>query len=194
LEFQFKIKYAINALFPLAEHTMRTLFVISLSSFQEVVGLCSVAIKNSLDDYMGQCSKDYSLIKINKSINKIPNYYCCALEYVEDLQVGKITTDSMPIISIDEEFTFQNIKFMLYGTIYFQGLHYTAHVKGISHPKLLFKREDDWFYHDWMKPCLNGTQFSKDLLFESTLKFQTNLSSDEMKLSLLVYRIELFSD
>ena len=83
---------------------------------------------------------------------------------------------------------------MLCGIIYFQGLHYTAHVKGISHPKLLPKREDGWFYHDGVKPCLNGTQFSKGFLFESTPKFQIDLSSDELKPYILVYRIELLSD
>ena len=69
------------------------LFTISAFSLRESDGHCSNAIKLSLDSYTGHCPQDNKQVLVEKIINKVPRYYCCMLEYAEDIQRGHLKTD-----------------------------------------------------------------------------------------------------
>jgi len=73
------------------------------------------------------------------------------LEFAEDLQRGHVEADSLPKIKIDKLFCFENISFKLASIIYFQGMHYTTHIRGIKHPRFLPARDEKWFYYDGFK-------------------------------------------
>jgi len=165
------------------------LFAIPSSNIINFSGLISDAIKASLSGYVGQCPNYHSETIVEKSVSKIPNYYCCTLEYAEDIQKGSLNIDLISEITLEESFKFDNILFNLAAIIYFQKMHYTAHVKGIRHPKFLPKREIKWFYHDGYKTSCDKGTFIKGLLFESQPKFNVNLCIDELKPYILIYKV-----
>ena len=165
------------------------LITISTSSLIEVFGSCSEAIKLSLSDYYGTCFKDNKQTKIQKTIKKIPNYYCCNLDYAENLQKGLIEKSLLPKIIIEEYFAFEDMTFELSSIIYFQALHYTLHVKGVSHPIFFPNRDYRWFYHDGVRDSMQSGSWGKGFLFENHPNFQIDLSGQDLKPYILVYKI-----
>jgi len=165
------------------------LFTITTSSLINSSGSISLAIQSSVSNYIGQCPKYHEATIIEKIITKIPNYYCCVLEYAEELQKGDLSIEALAQITIDDSFDFNNINFSLAGMINFQDLHYTAYVKGISHPKLLPKRVEKWFYHDGIKTTWSKETISKGLLFESFPILKVDLRTEKLKPYILIYRV-----
>jgi len=78
----------------------------------------------------------------------------------------------MPKVVIEESFQFKNIDFELVAIIYFQKMHYTLHLKGVSYPLFLSNRHHNRLYHDDMKNILHNGTWEKGLLFENYLKFE----------------------
>ena len=111
------------------------------------------------------------------------------LEYAEDIQRGHLKTDVITKIKIDELLSFENISFELASIIYFQGMHYTTHIKGINHPKFLPVRDERWFYHDGFKPGFIDGSFTKGLLFENNPKLEIDVSTDQLKPYILIYKV-----
>jgi hypothetical protein len=118
-------------------------FTISTSSLTNSGGFCTEAIKLSLEDYVTECLIDKTVIKVHKTITKVPNYYCCVLEYAEDLSRGFVKADKLPPITIEDNFITGSLKMTLVAIVYFQGLHYTVHTYGCQHPKLMPIREEN---------------------------------------------------
>jgi len=189
---RFKINFTCEActMSSVKNYDSAPLFTISLATLQNDNGITSDVIKSSLRHYLGQCPLDYQYTIVKKEIIDIPNYYCCVLEYAEDIQLDYTKINPLSEISIEEQFEFENITFSLAGIIYFQGMHYTCHVKGISHPKFLPLRNTHWFYHDGIKSSSNYNKYFKGLLFENEPKFQYNILRDELKPYILIYRVK----
>ena len=168
------------------------LFTITSALLFSNCGSCSESIKATLSDFNGICPKDKKETSVTKILKEIPQYYCCNLEYTEDLQTGLLQKGSLSDIMIDEYIEYGDIKFDLAAIIYFQELHYTIHLKGIYHPNLLTTiRNEKWFYHDGLKASLHHGSWQKGLLFESNPKLQVEISKDYLKPYILVYRITL---
>jgi len=142
-----------------------------------------------LGDYVGQCPKDYRPSVVYKKINQASKYYSCCFDYAEDLQNRKIEGETFFKISIDENFVYKDCIFELASIVYFQGMHYTTHIKGVYHPKFRPQRDERWFYHDGMKLGTNNGSYTKGLLFESQPSLEFDLMKDELKPYILIYRV-----
>ena len=142
-----------------------------------------------MNSYSVTCPKDGKVNLVEKSIEGAPKYGCFTLDYNEDLARGFIKPEDLPNITIEEQFEEKNMVFSLVGIIYFQGMHYTSHVKGIQHPKLFPLFSPKWYYHDGFKDSSYLGKLTKGLLFENVPNFIINLMKDELKPYILIYRI-----
>ena len=62
-----------------------SLFSITTQVLSDYSSCCTSAIKHSMSDYRIVCPIDGKDITMKKSIDLILNYYCCTLDYAEDL-------------------------------------------------------------------------------------------------------------
>ena len=127
----------------------KPLINIDTNTLLSVGGVTSAAIILSLSDYGSQCPTHNKEIIVHKNISSFPEYYCCTMDYAEDLQRKKddIQLSSLEL-KIKEDFEFAGASFELVEIIYFQEMHYTVHAKGPTHPNFLPNRTGRWFYHD----------------------------------------------
>lgn len=192
-QFTWKFKIAFNCDVcgsnNIRELTSEPLIVIPTSSLLMNSGICSLAIQNSLDNHSIICPKKCKELIAEKSVDFCPSYYSCVLDYGEDLAQGIIDSDSIPNIFIDEEFKFKNLSFSLVSIVYFQGMHYTTHVKGIWHPKFQPDRCPKWYYHDGIKDSMHLGKITKGLLFENDPVLNINLKKDAVKPYILIYKV-----
>ena len=105
-------------------------FVISTDSLQKHSGLCSDVIRKSLKDYIKTCSIHKREIVGEKIITSASNYYCCVLDYAEELMRGTLKIEDFPNLVIDSNFVIDNLSLELEAIVYFQEMHYTVHVRG----------------------------------------------------------------
>jgi len=126
---------------------------------------------------------------LEKRVINIPDYYCCILEYAEDFSRGKLEVVKFPVLKIEEDFECENMSFELKGIVYFQHLHYTAHVKGIYHPKLFPNKNFGWFYHDGIKDGIFEGKTVKGLLFENTPEYEIDIRNSQLKPYILIYKV-----
>ena len=126
---------------------------------------------------------------MKKSIDLIPNYYCCTLYYAEDLCYNQLILTTLPNIIIEESISFDNFILTLVGIIYFFDLHYTVHVRGIHHPKLFESHKDKWFYHDGLREGTLSGKFTRGLLFENNPKLEVDVTTEKLKPYILIYKV-----
>jgi len=86
------------------------------------------------------------------------------LDYAEDAMIGQQPLESL---TIEETFQIDDMIFSLMAIVYFQGLHYTIHVRGAYHPHLLPNFNPEWFYHDDIKDGYLKGKFIKGFLFQN---------------------------
>lgn len=165
------------------------LITIPSSSLIENLGYCSSSIKNSLESYLTKCPNDGDERLLQKFIITSPDYYCCILEYAEDISNGFLSPESIPSLKIDECIDFNNFTFKLAAIIYFQALHYTTHVKKINHPKFLPNSSSEWFYHDGVKYSMHLGKLTQGLLFQNTPSLNINVNNNLLKPYILIYKI-----
>ena len=82
-------------------YSSEPLIQISFSSLQNENGLVSNTIQRSISSYLGQCPNDYKYTVVEKEIINVPNYYCCVLEYAEEIQLED--SKKQPVLFFDLE-------------------------------------------------------------------------------------------
>ena len=171
--------------------------VISSSSLLNLSGQVSLSIRESLGDYMASCPKEGKENLMRKTILFYPNYYCCLLDYSEDLQRGYIQNQEIPSIKIEESLEVNDYQFSLAAIIYFKELHYTTHIKGIYHPKFMPIENPRWFFHDGAKVSTYSGKIITGLLFENVPNLNVDVVNDRLLPHILIYRVvqkdELFN-
>jgi len=170
------------------------LLIIPTFLLQAHSGICSNAIRESLKGYVITCPKHKKEVVVEKKFAYIPNYYCCVLDYAEELMRGTLKLEDLPHLMIELEFDIDNLKLELVGIVYFQDMHYTVHVRGAFHPNLLSPRNDGWFYHDGMKDGVDQNKFVQGLLFENDPVLNMKESNSKLRPYVLIYKIHQFID
>ncbi len=74
----------------------------------------------------------------------------------------------------------------LIAIIYFQGMHYTCHVNGICHKKLIPKTKK-WFYHDGKREDPENKM--KGLLVLEEPILQIDMEKTNLRLYVLIYKV-----
>ena len=68
-------------------------------------------------------------------------------------------------------------------------MHYTIHIRGMYHPKLMPNYSSKWFYHDGMKDGSIKEKFVQGLLFENEPRLEVDLLNNQLKPYILIYRV-----
>jgi hypothetical protein len=140
-------------------------------------------MESNISDFLIKCTSKCNGSTLTKiQHKKIPSFIHILMEYPEDIDQKLVKMCDIPVLKIEENFLMQNdYKFQLSGIIYFQHLHYTIHVKGISHPTLIPLSPDNWYYHDGKEN--NGN------IVQKKPNFQIDLRRDTLRPYILVYKV-----